>query len=171
MVLLQLGDTSMPMAQITTNGHADVCGLHFHLSPSLFLWSMLSPPPRILLRSMVLLQPGTCWYLWLKAIDVHGLSSCLNPCLYLWSLLPPETMLRSMMSWHWGHVDVCGLSYHQKPCRSPWSVFPLSIKGKEASFVVVSITAVSTVKEKRRRRLLWQPLLHLTRQQPRQEAI
>jgi hypothetical protein len=60
MVLLQLGDTSMPMAQITTNGHADVCGLHFHLSPSLFLWSMLSPPPRILLRSMVLLQPGTC---------------------------------------------------------------------------------------------------------------
>lgn len=54
-----------------------------------------------------------------------------------------------------GCVDISGSCCGQKPCESPCSIPPLTEKGKETSFAVVVMTAL-TVKDKRHR-LLWQP--------------
>lgn len=144
----------MCMACAATWGH----GLCFHQGPFWGLWSCFTL--------------GPCEYPWLC---YHQRS---RGC--PWSVLPPEAELSSADSiavrgyvdtWDCiaaeghdgvcglccgqGHVDVCGLYSHQKPCGSSWSVLLLTIKGKEAPFVVVLMTADLTVNNESCRRLLW----------------
>lgn len=60
-----------------------------------------------------------------------------------------ETMLRSMAyADAGGHVDAHGLCYHQRPRGGPHSMLLLTIKGKEASSSVESMTSDSQLRKR-----------------------
>lgn len=90
--------------------------------------------------------------------------------IYLWPMLPSKAMLRSMVhAAAKGHADVhvCVASKAhesnpgQKPCGSLRFMSHLTLKGKEASVAVLSMTADS-VENERYRRLFYDlfPLPH-----------
>lgn len=109
--------------------------------------------PRVMTLSVV-------WAAAVGCVDVHGLSFQLKPRWDAWSvlqqkavrisgfarsLLPLEAMLTSMVLAE-GPVDARGTRRQQKLCGSPWSVLPLTLKNKQASFVVVLVSTDSQLR-------------------------
>lgn len=124
----------------------------FHQRPCWYPWSVLLP-------EVLLIYTG---HAAAGKLDMSGLCCYLRPCwcpeLYscwelrwyprlvlqqraIWvSVLPPEIMLRSLT-----HADI---RPSQCPCVSPWSMFPLTVKGKKATFAVVMMTADSQLRKR-----------------------
>ena len=74
----------------------------------------------------------------------------------LWSVLLPEATLVSEGRTAAGGGLFCHwrlLMAWQRPCRRPWPVLPLTVKAKEATSAVVSMT-VKIVEKEGHRRLL-----------------
>lgn len=142
----------MTVAYAATKGHDTVHGLSCSHGLCWCSWSFL--PAEATKRCMVCAAEG-CVDIQMCMVcapsrghvDVHGLCYHRRLCWCLWFVLLPETMLMSMVLAE-GLVDVRGPRCQQKLCGSPWSLLPLTLKGKQASFVVVSVTTDSQLKKK-----------------------
>lgn len=102
------------------------------------------------------------WHpLWTKSlVDVHGLFCLWGPCWCKWPVQPLRAMMASAP-----HavaedcVDVCvstatadhsavrGICWYTRPCENPRSMLLLMVKGKEAAFATVLMTADSQMRK------------------------
>lgn len=89
-------------------------------------------------------------------VDVCSLCCLLKLCWSLWAMLSPGNLLGSMICTATGdHAEVLDTCWHQRPGGWPWSVLLLTVKDKELSFAVVSMSTGSKLR-RRHRRFLWQ---------------
>lgn len=143
------------VVHVGPGGHVRVYDLCCHPRPC---WSFL--PAEATMRFTVCTSPEDCVTIQMGTVCapsrghvvVHGLCYHRRVCWCLWSVLLPEAMLISMVLAE-GCVDVRGPCCQQKLCGSPWSMLPLTLKGKQASFVVVSMTADSQLRMLKKKKL------------------
>lgn len=90
--------------------------------------------------------------------DVSGLRCHVRPWWCSWSRLPPRALSGLWSYWSWGHVR--GLCCHQKTCGSPWSVVSLTIKRKETSFALISMTTDTQWERRKWKAFCDKPYLH-----------
>lgn len=135
--------------------HVDFHGLCCFWAPCWCEWSVL--PPEAMVMSLDLCCHQGLWWCpwplqWQRALmmSIYGLYCHRRPRWGLWHMLTPET--------RWISLILAGC--HRKPGVSPWSMFLLTVKGKEASFAMVLMTAESQLRKTQK--LLWQSYSYST---------
>lgn len=111
--------------------HVDILGLCYHEGLCGCQWSVLPPRP--------------CW------------------CLWLWWYLRPKLWQKAVLmiivyTATRDGAEVQGTCWRPRECECWWSVLPLTGKGKEATFAIVSMIVDSQLKMTDNRKFLWQPL-------------